>query len=137
MRRFLRLSKDAILPLKSISTNGDFETRRQFTFQLSEREESEDNEVVPLNENSAKDMADIMESRLVTAGVTSYKITKSGNNIVEVAFAADSATLYSQITTYLGFSGSFALMNSDQDSEPIPAKDFLNGNANIARIFTY
>ena len=122
--------------LKSISTNGDFETRRQFTFQLSEREESEDNEVVPLNENSAKDMAAIMESRLVTAGVTSYEITTSGNNIVEVAFAADSATLYSQITTYLGFSGSFALMNSDQDSEPIPAKDFLNGNAYLKEAST-
>ena len=122
--------------LKSISTNGDFETRRQFTFQLSEREESEDNEVVALNENSAKDMAKIMETRLVASGVTSYEITTSGNDIINVAFAADSATLYSQITTYLGFSGSFALMNSDPDSEPIPAKDFLNGDAYLKEAST-
>ena len=66
--------------LKSISTNGDFETRRQFTFQLTEREESEDNEVVALNENSAKDMAKIMESRLVTTGVTSYEMQKTGRS---------------------------------------------------------
>ena len=122
--------------LKSISTNGDFETRRQFTFQLSEREESEDNEVIALNENSAKDMAKIMESRLVTSGVTSYEITTSGNNIVNVAFTADSSTLYSQTTTYLGFSGSFALMNADPDSEPIPAKDFLKGNAYLKEAST-
>ena len=122
--------------LKSISTNGDFETRRQFTFQLTEREESEDNEVVALNENSAKDMAKIMESRLVTTGVTSYEITTSGNDLINVAFTADSATLYSQITTYLGFSGSFALMNSDPDSEPIPAKDFLDGDAYLKEAST-
>ena len=122
--------------LKNISTNGDFETRRQFTFQLTEREESEDNEVVALNENSAKDMAKIMESRLVTTGVTSYEITTSGNDLINVAFTADSATLYNQITTYLGFSGSFALMNSDPDSEPIPAKDFLDGDAYLKEAST-
>ena len=115
--------------LKSVATNGDYETRRQFTFQLTERESEEASEVHALTENSAKEMASVMETRLVEAGVTSYEITTSGNDLVNIAFSADNASLYNQITTYLGFSASFALMNGDPDSEPIPAKDFLNGNA--------
>lgn len=115
--------------LKSVATNGDYETRRQFTFQLTERESEEASEVHALTENSAKEMASIMETRLVETGVTSYEISTSGNDLVNIAFSADNASLYNQITTYLGFSASFALMNGDPDSEPIPAKDFLNGNA--------
>ena len=122
--------------LKSITTNGDYETRRQFTFQLTERESEDTSEVHALTENSAKDMAKIMESRLVETGVTSYQITTSGNDLVNVAFSADNASLYNQITTYLAFSGSFALMNSDPDSEPIPAKDFLNGSAYLKQAST-
>ena len=122
--------------LKSIETNGDFETQRQFTFQLTERESEDDSEIVKLDDDSAKRMASIMESRLVEAGVTSYTISTSGNDLVNVAFSSDSASLYNQITTYLGFSGSFALMNSDPDSEPIPAKDFLNGDAYLKEAST-
>ena len=115
--------------LKGVSTNGDYRTRRQFTFQLSEREVEDDNETpISLNENSAKDMAEIMATRLETAGVTSYEIETSGNDLIYVTFAADSATQYTQITSYLGFSGSFALMNRDPDSEPIEASEFLDGN---------
>ena len=123
--------------LKSITTNGDYETRRQFTFQLSEREYDPDGDpVIALEDDSASKMASIMESRLVSAGVTSYEITTTGNDLVNVAFSSDNNTLYNQITTYLSFSGSFALMNSDPDSEPIPAKDFLNGNAYLKEAST-
>ena len=122
--------------LKSMTTNGDYETRRQFTFQLTERESEDTTEIHELTDSSAKDMAAIMETRLEQAGVSSYEITTSGKDIVNVAFSADNSSLYNQITTYLGFSGSFALMNSDPDSEPIPAKDFLNGKAYLKEAST-
>lgn len=111
------------------STNGDYRTRRQFTFQLAEKKQENESDIIHLEDDSAKKMAVIMEERLIAAGVTSYEINTEGNDIVNVAFTADNATQYLQITTYLGFSGSFALMNQDPDSEPIPASEFLNGKA--------
>lgn len=114
--------------LKNISTNGDFETRRQFTFQLSQREGS----TVTLNDNSAKDMAKTMEDRLIKAGVTSYELSTSGQDLVTVAFDADNDNVYNQITTYLSFSGSFALMNRNDDV--IVGDDFLNGDAYLTNV---
>ena len=114
--------------IKDVSTNGYYETRRQFTFQLTEREQ-EDDDVTPakLNDNSAKKIAATMRSRLETYNVSAYDISTSGQDIVTVSFAADSETKYQQIITYLSFSGSFALVNSHDDV--VAGKDFLRGKA--------
>ena len=111
--------------IRDNNVNGDFELRREFTFQLSEREN--ESQHAALNENSAKEMAKTMEDRLVKAGVTSYEINTSGEDLVKVTFKADDDTEYQQITTYLSFSGSFALLNRNDDV--IVGSDFLNGNA--------
>ncbi len=111
-----------------VTTNGEFETRREFTFQLTERAK-EDDDVDPkaLDDNSAKDMAEIMKSRLEKYNVSSYDLRTSGNDTVYVSFSADSDSKYQQIVTYLCFSGSFALVNQNDDI--VEGKDFLNGNA--------
>lgn len=128
--------------IKGITSNGDHETRRQFTFQLTEREQVEGEEAPKkLNKDSANDMAKIMEQRLIDYGVTSYDISVSGSkiskdainreseisDIVTVSFTADSSEQYNQIATYLTFSGNFALMNNQTDV--VTAKQFRNGLA--------
>ena len=118
--------------IKGIRADGDHEVRRQFTFQLSEREKDEKgNAGKKLNGNSAKEIASIMEQRLISYGIESYDIKTSGNadksDVITVAFTADNEDQYQQITNYLSFSGSFALMNNQ--GTVIPAKDFRNGPA--------
>ena len=114
--------------IKDTTTNGEYETRREFTFQLVEREQTDDDEEpATLTDNSAKEIAEVMESRLVKSKITSYDISTSGNDIITVSFSADSNTLYQQTITYLAFSGSFALVNTNDDI--VAGKDFLRGKA--------
>lgn len=117
-----------ILKLEQGSINGDYETRRQFTFQLTQREkEDEDDNPKELNDNSAKDIAKIMESRLINYNVTSYDITTSGNDIVTVTFNTNSNDKYRDVVTYLTFSGSFAFVNNQDDL--VEEDLFRRGNA--------
>ena len=114
--------------VKGISTDGEFKTRRVFTFQLTEREALDDDDTpAELTDNSAKEVADIMKSRLETYNVSSYDLTTTGNDIITVSFAAESETKYKQVITQLGFSGSFALVNKNDNL--VEGKDFLNGAA--------
>ena len=124
--------------VKQISTNGNYEQRRQFTFQLTQREaQDEDDDPKEINENSAKDMAKIMESRLIKYGVTEYEITTSGSDIINVTFNADEyysgnnednqMDQYQQIVNVLSFSGSFALVNSNNDL--VEGDQFIRGRA--------
>ena len=114
--------------MKGASTNGEYEARREFTFQLVKREQSDD-DVNPkeLTSHSARDVAEIMESRLVKAKITSYDIYTTGNDMITVAFSADSDEAYAQTITYLAFSGSFALVNNNNDI--VAGKDFIRGKA--------
>lgn len=110
--------------LKNTNGNGDFSTNHTFTFQLAEKEVNaeEGEEAIPLNENSAKYMAGIMEERLINSNITSYRISTSGNDLITVSFKADKDN-YEQITSYLAFSGSFALINERGDV--VEGKNFL------------
>lgn len=113
--------------VKSLSTDGEFKTRRVFTFQLREREATDDDvDPATLTENSAKEVADIMKSRLETYNVSSYDLKTVGNDIITVSFSAENDTKYQQIITYLSFSGSFALVNKHND---VVEGDFRNGAA--------
>ena len=114
--------------IKDTTTNDQYESGREFTFQLVEREQSDDDEEQKtLNDNSAKEIAQIMESRLVKSKISSYSISTSGNDMINVSFSADSETSYQQTVSYLTFSGSFALVNTNDDI--VEGKDFLRGKA--------
>ncbi len=124
----------ALMPtlIQKYSSNSEHSVSRQFTFQLSEREkDDEETEVAALTENSAKEMAKVMEQRLINFGVTSYNITTTGNDIITAAFKADEDQ-YTQIVTYLGFSGSFALMNNQNDV--VTGDKFRNGDAYLKNV---
>ncbi|GEM_PF-792321 len=113
--------------VKSLSTDGEFKTRRVFTFQLREREATDDDvDPAALTKDSAKEVADIMKSRLETYNVSSYDLKTVGNDIITVSFSAENDTKYQQIITYLSFSGSFALVNKHND---VVEGDFRNGAA--------
>ena len=115
--------------IKGVQTNGNYETRRQFTFQLTEREKEDDDvEPAKLDDNSAKSIASIMRDRLERYNISSYDISTSGQDIVTVSFAANSEDKYQQIITYLSFSGSFALTNGS-DEVVVAGKDFIRGKA--------
>ncbi|MCQ2802095.1 MAG: hypothetical protein MJ225_00185 [Bacilli bacterium] len=114
--------------IKNTNGNGDFTTNHTFTFQLSEKEVNveQGEEAKPLTDTSAKEMASIMEERLVNSKVSSYRISTSGNDLVTVSFKTDKDN-YEQITSYLSFSGSFALINEQNDV--VEGKDFLTDEA--------
>ena len=114
--------------MKGVSTNGLYETRREFTFQLTERvDENSEEPTVALEDDSAKKVADVMRSRLEKYNVSSFDVSTSGKDIVTVSFAANSKDKYQQIVQYLSFSGSFALVNVNNDY--CVGSDFLRGNA--------
>ena len=114
--------------VKGLATDGEFETRRVFTFQLTQREAlDDDDDPKEINDNSAKEIADVMKSRLERYNVSSYDLQTAGNDMITVSFSAESETKYQQIITYLGFNGSFALVN--QNDNLVEGKDFLNGAA--------
>ena len=114
--------------IKGISSDGNYETRRQFTFQLKEREQlDESDDPKELGVDSAKEMAKIMEERLLNYNVSSFDITtgttyaedtaeaKSIGDMITITFSASSSEKYAQIVHYLTFSGSFAFVNSNND----------------------
>ena len=116
--------------IRGTTTNGEYETRREFTFQLVERSQEDlDDDETPkaLTDDSAKEVAATMESRLVQSKITSYDISTSGNDIITVSFSANSESSYQQTITYLAFSGSFALVNVNDDL--VAGEDFLRGKA--------
>ncbi len=114
---------------KKITSNAEFERRRQFTFQLTQKETDDP---AKLDSYSASKMAKTMEARLLASGITSYNISTSGNSessdIVTVDFHTDSDN-YEDIVTYLTFDGSFALMN--KKNTVVPEADFRAGDAYI------
>jgi preprotein translocase subunit SecF len=125
--------------LKKVTTNSDFRTSRQFTFQLSEREPvAGETDPAKLDGNSAKNMAAVMEQRLRTYGVDSYKIAYGGNSeksdIITISFYAESETKYNNVVNYLTFNGSFAFMNKaaegkESEAVVVTESEFRNGNA--------
>ena len=119
--------------IKDMTKGGEFTSRRVFTFQLREKEAVDidaGEKIVPITENSAKDMADIMKTRLEAYNVSSYDIQTKGNDMITVSFPAENDDIYNNIVTYLGFSGSFAIANNYTDFV-VEGKDFLNGQAYI------
>ena len=58
---------------------------------IEERDATDDDvDPVALTENSAKEVADIMKSRLETYNVSSYDLKTVGNDIITVTFSAES-----------------------------------------------
>lgn len=115
--------------IKEVSTNGDYKMNRQFTYEITSRENADGEQSEALPESASKEIASIMEDRLINSKISSYSVKTSGNDQVVVTFSADSETKYQQITTYLSFSGSFALVNVNNDL--VTEDTFLAGKARL------
>ena len=79
---------------KGLATDGEFKTRRVFTFQLTERDNEFDPDVTPkeLTDSSAKEIADIMKGRgLVGNGILqTLGLTEATENQTPVVLAEGS-----------------------------------------------
>ena len=95
-------------------TNLEYTEGREITFRLTDKDDIA-GEFEIEDPDAAKDMAEIMEERLETVGVTAYNIKTYGNDIVKVQFSEPDSNQQSNIIAYLGFNGSLALTNIDDD----------------------
>ena len=97
-----------------METNQEYTEGREITFRLTNKDDPYgDTEII--DENAASNMANKMQARLETAGVTAYNIKTYGNDIVKVQFAELDSNQHRNIAAYLGFNGSLALTNMDDD----------------------
>ncbi|MCR4880155.1 MAG: hypothetical protein K5906_04290, partial [Bacilli bacterium] len=97
-----------------VQTNLEYTEGREITFRLTEKDDIAGEESIE-DKDAAKNMAKVMKDRLETAGVTAYNIKTYGNDIVKVQFAELDSNQQNNIVGYLGFNGSLALTNIDDD----------------------
>jgi len=95
-------------------TNLEYTEGREVTFRLTNKDDLYGEEEIE-DPNAVKDMADTMKERLENVGVTAYNIKTYGNDIIKVQFAEPNNNEQSNIVGYLGFNGSLALTNIDDD----------------------
>ena len=97
-----------------METNQEYTEGREITFRLTNKDDPYgDTEII--DENAASNMANKMKARLEVAGVTAYNIKTYGNDIVKVQFAELDSNQHRNIAAYLGFNGSLALTNMDDN----------------------
>lgn len=97
-----------------MQTNLEYTEGREITFRLTDKDDPTGEEEIE-DADAAKNMAKTMESRLENAGVTEYNVKTYGNDIVKVQFAEPDSNQQKNIIGYLGFNGSLALTNIDDD----------------------
>ena len=98
------------------NSNIEFEKGREMVFRLNEKDDDKniDLEKEVVDENAAKDVAKIMESRLKTADITRYSIETQGNDMIKVTFKQDTEREYEIVKNYLTFDATLALSNSKE-----------------------
>ena len=95
-------------------TNLEYTEGREITFRLTDKDDIA-GEFEIEDPDAAKNMAKTMEERLEKVGVTAYNIKTYGNDIVKVQFAEPDSNQQNNIIGFLGFNGSLALTNIDDD----------------------
>ena len=95
-------------------TNLEYTEGREVTYRLTNKDDLA-GEFEIEDPDAAKNMAKTMQDRLETVGVTAYNIKTYGNDIVKVQFSEPNSNQQSNIIGYLGFNGSLALTNIDDD----------------------
>ena len=92
--------------------NIEYSTGREMTFRISDKED----ETALVDEDAIDYIALQMESRLETAGVSKYQISKEGNDIVRVTFSEKTDLKYERIRRYLAFDSEFTIRIADEDN---------------------
>ena len=114
----------------NINSNIEFEKGRELVFRVVNKDaDGNPDKTLPLDEvgkegNAVKQTAAIMEKRLSTANITSYKVETQGTDTIKVTFVQDTDTQYNIIQNYLSFNATLALSNSKETYAL--ATEFLN-----------
>lgn len=119
-----------INPIMSQGVNNlDFRDGRQFVYQLFDRV---DNQIAIEEENAAKNVAQTMDERLKTWGVSNYRVEVEGNDIIRVSLTAKNDTEYDYLQKYLGFSGQdFSIATKDESVRLTHDEVFVDSEARI------
>ena len=91
--------------------NIEYSSGTEMTFRVANVDENGD-EIDMGNEKGADNIAEVMESRLNTFGVSRYKVETQNQDTVKVTLKAQSSSDLNRISTYLSFNGSLALSNA-------------------------
>ena len=99
----------------NIDSNIEYTSGREYVYRVSEKGE-DGNPVDSVLDSTAHDdvldIANIMEQRLKTAGVSRYEVAVQGNDTIKVTFVQDTEQQYEIIKNYLPFNASLAISNS-------------------------
>ena len=99
--------------LTQVSSDNTYSNGRTITYRLSNKENGEE---LDQHEDAAKKVAETMEYRLKTWGVTSYDVRVLGNDTIETTFNASNDSEYQDISKYLSFSGRNFSLSTEDDS---------------------
>lgn len=134
MRRFIAYLSLAFAGLISIAaTFNQIFVRSDSNIEYSDglalhfRISSNDDTDLPEDGSAAQEIAEIMETRLKTYGVSEYDVVTEGNDTVKAILSESQDSQYTQIKTYLAFDGAFALGTTVGTSVAV-GDEFKNAN---------
>ena len=107
----------------------DYAKGKTLTFQVTEKTDNGENNPKEFNENSNKEVAEIMEARLKTSELEGYDVAAFGKDLVKVTVYQDSVD-YTQMKEYLAFNGDLYLYSFDSDKvgHYIGSEAFVNSD---------
>ena len=95
-----------------VSMNLEYTEGTEVTYRITNR----DDETAPIyTDEGVKEIAADMRGRLDNSGITDYNVKTVGNDIIKVQFAEPNDLNKQNIVAYLGFNGSLALSNMDDN----------------------
>ena len=110
--------------LTRLNSDIEYQPGQTATFRLTDSED----ELNPVEDGSAKAIADEMSSRLNTWGVSNYSVIASGNDTVEVTYSAGEEE-YDDINKYLSFSGQNYSLATEDDKINFVGDEMFKGSA--------
>lgn len=126
---------NALAPLRSINSNLEYTSGREFVYKISAKANELDPSVdADLKDGAIDEVFDIMDSRMKTYGVSEYQLSKEGSDTIRATATLGSDSEYNRLQTYLNYSANFTLRVAKTDeTEAIanPEEVFDNVKARI------
>lgn len=119
---------NTITPLKSVISNHEYQTGREFTYRISDKEDPD--EVFANDDMEAiNEVASVMDQRMTNFGVSEFNIAKEGNNIIRTSTTLQSEEEYNRLQVYLNYDANFTIRIGDDDNTTaeLHASDIFDG----------
>ncbi|HZJ89275.1 MAG TPA: hypothetical protein VFD05_01145 [Bacilli bacterium] len=120
---------NSLQPLKNIIPNLEYQSGREFVYRIEEKDEDQG---VP--EEALDEVAELMDKRMQTYGVSEYNIAKEGDNIIRTTTALQTDRDYNRLQVFLNYNANFTIKIGDDDNTEaiLPAEDIFDGvNARV------